>query len=344
MSLHKGIYKIGFYLRRCHILAHRRAFFGRGLRQAIDVFSKMSPGEQEDFLRRIFYYCKQSRSFSPSENAISVQDLGDLKSRTQRSDLENVFRFFPDELMADFIIGDNTIVPTNPVICKSRPCDVENDHAILLKINEIRHYYWRRDPVPFDKKKPIAVWRGACYQPLRKRFVDSVQGRDFIDAQDSRPGVMGESGNKGFLPVKDQMAYRYIISLEGNDVATNLKWIMRSNSLCLMPKPKYETWFMEGSLNPGQHYVEIKNDFSDIEEKIEYFERNPSEAKSIINAANRYTKKFYRHDRELALQLLVALRYFFLSGQLYSSCAYSDRILMQLEQLPDEISSAICAR
>lgn len=37
------------------------------------------------------------------------------------------------------------------------------------------------------------------------------------------------------MSVEDQKRYRYIVSLEGYDVATNLKWIMNSNSLCLMP-------------------------------------------------------------------------------------------------------------
>ena len=38
-----------------------------------------------------------------------------------------------------------------------------------------------------------------------------------------------------------------------------------------MPKPKYETWFMEGKLKDGSHYIEVKDDYSDLEEKIKYY-------------------------------------------------------------------------
>ena len=58
-------------------------------------------------------------------------------------------------------------------------------------------------------------------------------------------------------------------------MASNLKWVMSSNSVAVMPRPRYETWFMEGSLVPGYHYIEIKTDFSDLIEKMEYYNAHP---------------------------------------------------------------------
>ena len=52
--------------------------------------------------------------------------------------------------------------------------------------------------------------------------------------------------------------------VEGVDVATNLKWVMSSNSIAVMPKPKIESWFMENMLIPEKHYIEIKEDYSDV--------------------------------------------------------------------------------
>ena len=49
----------------------------------------------------------------------------------------------------------------------------------------------------------------------------------------------------------DNLNYKFILAIEGYDVATNLKWIMSSNSLAVMPRPTYATWFMEGTLIPG---------------------------------------------------------------------------------------------
>jgi len=72
------------------------------------------------------------------------------------------------------------------------------------------------------------------------------------------------------MTIDEQLEYKFILSLEGNDVATNLKWIMSSNSLAFMPRPKYETWFMEGNLVPNHHYILIKDDYSDLEERLKY--------------------------------------------------------------------------
>ena len=32
--------------------------------------------------------------------------------------------------------------------------------------------------------------------------------------------------------------------------------------VAVMPKPKYESWFMEGKLIPNYHYILIKDDYS----------------------------------------------------------------------------------
>ena len=112
------------------------------------------------------------------------------------------------------------------------------------------------------------------------------------------------------------MKYRYIISIEGNDVASNLKWIMASNSLCLMPAPVYETWFMEGTLQPGLHYVQLRSDFADLEEKILHYEKHPDQAREIVRNANAYVKQFAHRRREQVLSLLVLYKYFALTGQL----------------------------
>jgi hypothetical protein len=40
------------------------------------------------------------------------------------------------------------------------------------------------------------------------------------------------------ISIYDHLKYRYIMSLEGNDVASNLKWIMSSNSIAVTPRAK----------------------------------------------------------------------------------------------------------
>ena len=39
------------------------------------------------------------------------------------------------------------------------------------------------------------------------------------------------------MPISEQLCYKFIFCIEGADTATNIKWVMSSNSLCVMPKP-----------------------------------------------------------------------------------------------------------
>ena len=102
----------------------------------------------------------------------------------------------------------------------------------------------------------------------------------------------------------------YEIVNEGNDVASNLKWVMSSNSIAVTPKLRRETWFMEGTLIPDYHFVEVRDDFSDLEERMTYYIEHPEEAEAIIRHAHEYVEQFFDHEREKLISLLVLKKYF----------------------------------
>ena len=267
----------------------------------------------EQMLKRVNYYCKLDNRFSPSENSVSVGDFRKTKSFVYFADTKRVVRHFPKDKRFDFIFGDVTHVPDTPSFVKSRPVGENNQNSILLKLNSIRHYQFVEDKLPFEDKKPIAVWRGMVYHQHRRDFVDLYCNSDFADVGHNDENKT-DGSFKGYLSIGEQLNYRYIISIEGRDVATNLKWAMSSNSLVMMRKPKFETWFMEGLLKPNYHYVELKDDFSDLEEKVVYYNNNPEQAKSIIANANAYVDTFRNYDDENIISLLVANKYFNLQG------------------------------
>jgi hypothetical protein len=132
--------------------------------------------------------------------------------------------------------------------------------------------------------------------------------------------VNTEGGNIKWLKPKISRAahldYKFILSLEGNDVATNLKWIMSSNSVAVMPRPGFETWFMEGRLIPDFHYVCIDDDFSDLETKLEYYIKNPAAAEAISRNANKHVEIFLDKKREDLVSLLVLQKYFYYTQQI----------------------------
>ena len=115
--------------------------------------------------------------------------------------------------------------------------------------------------------------------------------------------------------IREHLDYKFILALEGNDVASNLKWVMSSNSIAVMPRPTCETWFMEGTLIPNYHYIEIKSDFSDLEERMHYYIKHTDEAQEIIDHAHIYIDQFKDKERERLISLLVLNKYFEKTGQ-----------------------------
>lgn len=67
---------------------------------------------------------------------------------------------------------------------------------------------------------------------------------------------------------------------------------------------------MEGKLKAGVHFVQVKDDFSDLDEKMDYYLEHPDEAEEIIQNAHRWVEQFKDPKRERLISLLVAKKYF----------------------------------
>jgi hypothetical protein len=233
-------------------------------------------------------------------------------------DLKEHARYFPCHFQLCYVFGDVTSVPEVPSFLKSRPIVGDNENAVQLNLAKIRHFYFPRDRIPFEAKQPRAIWRGSLgrINPQRRALLARYHTHKLCDVGYTKSKTSEDIPPSPYLPPSAQQRYRYILSIEGNDVATNLKWIMASNSLCLMPRPVYETWFMEGRLEAGQCFVPLRDDFEDLEEKILYYEGHQDEAKAIIRNANRFVLQFQDARRERLISVLVMYKYFVLSGQM----------------------------
>lgn len=313
---HKNLHKLSVYAEH----AAHQLIPSRLLRLQRDKLVKqlqaMPQEKQEAIWQRVHYYNRLARPISLPPDANCLASFHREKSWSYHLDLVSLLRYYPPELRFYHQFGDVREVPDVPTLVKSRPIGEHNHNSVLLKLNRVRHYYLPVDKWPFEKKRPLAVWRGACHQEHRRHFVREFHTHPLCDVADIHRNAAGKPWHGKFLSIPEQLRYRYIISLEGKDVATNLKWIMASNSLCLMRRPRFETWFMEGQLRPDYHYVQLKDDYSDLEEQIAYYESNPEEAKKIIHHANCYVKKFKDGEQERLVSLLTLQKYFSMTEQL----------------------------
>ncbi|KAL7536079.1 hypothetical protein ACHAXR_008015 [Thalassiosira sp. AJA248-18] len=175
-------------------------------------------------------------------------------------------------------------------------------------------------------KKSTLIWRGAMtgvesssvknmltthvdggprVQVVKKYFNAKISDVDVAFQEDS-PTVSWlsyELENEARLvrgsdtSMADQLKYKYILMLEGNDVATGLKWQLASNSVVFMAKPTTVSFLMEDLLVPFVHYVPLKDDYSNLIEMVHWARRNDKKCKWISEQATSYMQRLWMSKR-----------------------------------------------
>lgn len=286
-----------------------------------------SPSAFKDVFNRVNYYyrgdekvpldaLKQTSQDVEHFLFESNSDILSIKAGSYyRYDMARYLSFFSKDLMFSMVFGDVNFLPENKAIVKSRPVESGNEEntGVIMKLDALRHFRFISDTLAFREKKKRIVWRGHRLSGIRDHMVNQFHDHELCDIK--QVGATDRVGLGEFLSIKQQLAYRYVLSLEGVDVATNLKFIMFSRSLCFMPAPRFETWFLEGALEAGVHYVEINRDGSDLIEKIQYYNAHVEEAEAIIDNANKHCLQFLDRKKEDLISFLVLEKFYHLTGQ-----------------------------
>lgn len=317
-SLRKNAYMTGHFL--SYALTPRWIY----RRRLQHLLNDLTDEEKQLVAARVHYYNRLTQPTAIS-NTFTVGGFRFPYSQKRRFtfyffDMHEVVRYFPKQLRFCFLPGDVTHVPDCPTFVKSRPIHGDVTNSVILKLNKRRHFGWFvKSDKPFSEKKDMLVnrtnWSNA--NPLRRRLHEQFWNHPMCDVgklckeaddPNTPPTV------KAFMSIPEQLEYKFIACIEGNDVATSLKWVMSSNSIAVSPPLNYETWFMEGTLIPNYHYIEVKPDYSDLIEKLEYYSQHTEEAEAIVRHAHEYVAQFCNKRIERAIGLAVADKYFKLTN------------------------------
>lgn len=308
MKIHKKN-KIIYYIEGFFRVIFRRNFSAEKEIEALKTH--FSSSELEKIQKRVNYYCKTPENYFKISKKTKIKDI--IKPKNPKAYYFDTFqwaRYFNLNYYLDFVFGDVVHIPQTASIVKSRPISEENFNSIILNLDKARHFVWVEDNKKFEDKKDLLIGRGAIYQEHRYQFYEKYFNNPLCD--------LGQVNKKGGNPlwikpkisIERHLDYKFILSLQGNDVATNLKWIMSSNSIAVMPKPTIETWFMEGTLIADYHYIEIASDYSNLEEKLNFYLKNPQKCLEIIQNANEYCAQFWDKNTEKLCSLMVLEKYF----------------------------------
>lgn len=316
MSLIKGYNKLSFYIGNFSKYAVPDRICKSVLLRELDRLSEEERRMQDD---RVGYYIRLKEGARIDEGkAVAVGDFkypfGEKhKFSAYFFDLYESVRCFAPEKRFHYLFGDVDFETDLPTFVKSRPIVPGETNSVVCKLNKVRHFRFVDDKRTFRAKKNMLVFRNEVRkQPQRTRLLEMYCGHPMCDVgQINRDGYeMRPEHVKPYMSIRNQLEYKFVACIEGHDVATNLKWVMSSNSLAVMPRPKIESWFMEGRLVGGYHYVEVEDDYSDLVEKMDYYISHPSEAEKILRHAHEYVDMFRNETLERCIQYKVVQRYF----------------------------------
>jgi hypothetical protein len=219
--------------------------------------------------------------------------------------------------------GDVTHGLPVPILCKARNIDAPGLN-VLIPLEYARHF----GPAlrvsdydkPFREKRDSLVWRGAFTGPTKTAAFRRGQSREWVFDLAVRtagnpiintrisyvpPDRCGDPLLEHFeqwggesMTIAEQLDHKLLLSVEGNDVASGLKWMMASQSCVLMPEPTVESWFCETFLEPWEHYVPVRHDLGDVEEKVDWCLSHPLETGRIASQGSRFARKFFSATTE----------------------------------------------
>lgn len=233
------------------------------------------------------------------------------------------------------IVGDNTRSAAIPAFAKSRLAEPAG-FTILLPLN--RQWHFGRigevaaHDIPFAHKEPRLVWRGKTTGVFVDRPGTAERGarahilaRAAAERADMDLGYSGltppienhadtaltaavRAAVKGELSMAEQLACRYLLALEGHDVASGLKWMLASNSLVLMPRPRIDSWACESLMQPFVHYVPVRPDLADLDDALAWCRANDAACRRIVANAQAFVAPFGDDAAERDLAHAVAER------------------------------------
>lgn len=271
-----------------------------------------------DYIRdRVDFYCLPNHPFEPGADALEARRISRHRFNARYVfDLQRTLRAFGAQARVGFQNGDVWENVKWPSLTKARRLDADAPNGVLLKLDRIRHYYHPHDSIPTLQKAPRVIFRGEIHgKPHRVRFFEMWAGHPLFDLGDTTRRNPSQWQAEE-VSVAGHFNYRYVLALEGNDVASCLQWVMASNCVPVMTRPTVETWLMHSRLIPGVHYIEIKPDYSDAAERIEWYNVHPEETEKIARESTRWAAQFADAKRERLIQMLVVEKYLRLAGQL----------------------------
>jgi hypothetical protein len=151
--------------------------------------------------------------------------------------------------------------------------------------------------IPFQKKQNQIVFgcrkeRGGVYNYTVRRDIEINQREYFYSDNVCKDNVVYTPN--GWIADSEMVNYKYILDVDGNASTWDATaWKLNSGSVIMKTDGPWKQWFYDEYL-PWVHYIPIKDDFSDLQEKYNWCETHQLECEEMVRKCKCLFQKIYR--------------------------------------------------
>jgi hypothetical protein len=283
------------------------------------MIDKLFQGERIGKYSLIRFTIKNSRlSFSLEEKQLDSRHFRHLLAAIKKL---NELVKLPD---VDFVVSLEDGFDSNPEGFPISPCFVfaksersgnfvlMPDFKALGGYGKLRQQILDANPkFPWERKTAQAFWRGSTTSGFfdkdnwdrfcrGKLVLSSLASPKEIDARFTSvvqctpdvPSLMKAKGMVSKCVEKaDHLKYKYLVDVDGNSCTyERCFWLLLSNSLLLKQITPNIQWYY-GGLKPYVHFLPLREDLSDLLEKIEWAKAHDAEAMAMAKSSTEFVQE-----------------------------------------------------
>ncbi len=111
-----------------------------------------------------------------------------------------------------------------------------------------------------------------------------------------------------YVSMLDFCKYKYLLDIRGYGWSGRLKFLLYTQRPIFYVERDLLSFSSEG-LEPFVHYIPVKEDLSDLEEKYQWAQSHPKECQKIAQNALAFAKKKYDYDNILSEYKDIVLKF-----------------------------------